>query len=91
MSDNADIKELTEYVLFYLQAVAIGDVRRELTFCRKTGIPVIGIIENMSGFICPHCSVSYRNIFFSVSAPHSLCFISLFLSLSLMERDVDQR
>ena len=40
------------------QAIAVNDVRRELTFCRKTGIPVIGIIENMSGYLCPHCSVS---------------------------------
>ena len=39
------------------QAVAVGDVRRELTFCKKTKIPVMGIIENMSGFACPHCSV----------------------------------
>lgn len=44
--------------MIHLQAVAVGDVRRELTFCRKTGIPVIGIIENMSGYKCPHCSVS---------------------------------
>ncbi|KAK6165183.1 hypothetical protein SNE40_023625 [Patella caerulea] len=44
------------------QAVAVGDVRRELTFCRKTRIPVIGIIENMSGFVCPHCS-ECTNIF----------------------------
>lgn len=40
------------------QAVSIGDVRRELTFCKKTGLQVIGVIENMSGFACPHCSVS---------------------------------
>jgi predicted RNA-binding Zn-ribbon protein involved in translation (DUF1610 family) len=40
------------------QAVAIEDVRKELTFCRKTGIPVLGVIENMSGFVCPTCSVS---------------------------------
>ncbi|KAL8579017.1 hypothetical protein ACOMHN_035956 [Nucella lapillus] len=46
------------------QAVAVGDVRRELTFCRKTGIPVIGIIENMSGYKCPHCS-ECTNIFSS--------------------------
>ncbi|XP_064151427.1 cytosolic Fe-S cluster assembly factor NUBP2 isoform X4 [Loxodonta africana] len=39
------------------QAVSVGDVRRELTFCRKTGLPVIGIVENMSGFVCPHCAV----------------------------------
>ncbi|KAJ8318992.1 hypothetical protein KUTeg_004083 [Tegillarca granosa] len=38
------------------QAVAVGDVRRELTFCKKTHMPVIGIIENMSGFVCPHCT-----------------------------------
>lgn len=44
------------------QAVAVSDVRRELTFCRKTGIPVIGIIENMSGYVCPHCT-ECTNIF----------------------------
>ena len=33
-------------------------MRRELTFCKKTGVPVIGIIENMSGFACPCCGVS---------------------------------
>lgn len=38
------------------QAVAVADVRRELTFCRKTKLPVLGIIENMSGYVCPHCS-----------------------------------
>lgn len=31
------------------QQVAIEDVRKEITFCRKTGIPIMGIIENMSG------------------------------------------
>jgi Mrp family chromosome partitioning ATPase len=46
------------------QAVAIEDVRKELTFCRKTGIPVIGVIENMSGFVCPTCS-ECTNIFSS--------------------------
>ncbi|XP_069124772.1 cytosolic Fe-S cluster assembly factor NUBP2 homolog [Argopecten irradians] len=44
------------------QAVAVGDVRRELTFCKKTHIPVIGLIENMSGFVCPHCT-ECTNIF----------------------------
>lgn len=41
--------------------MALSDVRRELTFCRKTGTPVLGLIENMSGFVCPHCSVSLLN------------------------------
>lgn len=39
------------------QAVAVDDVLREVTFCRKTGIPIIGIVENMSGFVCPSCEV----------------------------------
>ena len=38
------------------QMVSVDDVIKELTFCRKTGINVIGVIENMSGFVCPHCS-----------------------------------
>lgn len=40
-----------------IQAVALADVRRELAFCRKTGVRVLGIVENMSGYSCPHCSV----------------------------------
>ncbi|RKF63091.1 Cytosolic Fe-S cluster assembly factor CFD1 [Golovinomyces cichoracearum] len=38
------------------QAVATADVKKELNFCIKTGINVIGIVENMSGFVCPQCS-----------------------------------
>ncbi|KAH8805838.1 P-loop containing nucleoside triphosphate hydrolase protein [Xylogone sp. PMI_703] len=38
------------------QAVATADVRKELNFCVKTRIHVIGVVENMSGFVCPNCS-----------------------------------
>lgn len=38
------------------QAVATADVRKELNFCAKTGINVLGVVENMSGFVCPNCS-----------------------------------
>ncbi|KAI9145148.1 P-loop containing nucleoside triphosphate hydrolase protein [Paraphysoderma sedebokerense] len=38
------------------QAVALSDVRKELSFCKKVKLPVIGVVENMSGFICPHCA-----------------------------------
>jgi Mrp family chromosome partitioning ATPase len=37
------------------QEVAVTDVRRSITFCRKLSLPVAGLIENMSGFVCPHC------------------------------------
>lgn len=39
-------------------------MRRELTFCKKTGLQVIGVIENMSGFACPHCA-ECTNVFSS--------------------------
>ncbi len=37
------------------QNVALADVRKSITFCHKLNLPVIGVIENMSGFVCPHC------------------------------------
>ncbi|XP_071440002.1 cytosolic Fe-S cluster assembly factor nubp1 [Hetaerina americana] len=37
------------------QEVALLDVRKELDFCKKVNLPVIGVVENMSGFICPKC------------------------------------
>ncbi|KAB5545535.1 P-loop containing nucleoside triphosphate hydrolase protein [Coniochaeta sp. 2T2.1] len=38
------------------QAVATADVKKELNFCAKTGVRVLGVVENMSGFVCPNCS-----------------------------------
>jgi Mrp family chromosome partitioning ATPase len=37
------------------QELAIADVRRSVTFCRQVGLRVLGVIENMSGFVCPKC------------------------------------
>jgi len=37
------------------QDVATTDVRKCVTFCRKLELPVLGVIENMSGFVCPKC------------------------------------
>jgi ATP-binding protein involved in chromosome partitioning len=37
------------------QRVAAVDVRKSITFCRQLEVPVLGIVENMSGFVCPKC------------------------------------
>ena len=37
------------------QDVALLDSRKSITFSAQANIPIIGLIENMSGFICPHC------------------------------------
>ena len=37
------------------QQLAITDVRKSISFCRQLNLPVLGVIENMSGFVCPDC------------------------------------
>ena len=37
------------------QKVAAVDVRKSITFCRQLRVPVLGVVENMSGFACPKC------------------------------------
>ena len=37
------------------QDVAISDVRRCVSFCNTLSLPVVGIVENMSGLACPKC------------------------------------
>ncbi|WPH03879.1 Cytosolic Fe-S cluster assembly factor CFD1 [Acrodontium crateriforme] len=44
------------------QAISISDVKKEINFCRKVGVKVLGVIENMAGFVCPNCS-ECSNIF----------------------------
>lgn len=44
------------------QEVALLDVRKEIDFCRKAGIPILGLVENMAGFVCPKCRTQ-SNIF----------------------------
>ena len=37
------------------QDVALLDSRKSITFAAQVKIPIIGLVENMSGFVCPHC------------------------------------
>lgn len=38
------------------QEVALQDVRKQLDFCRRLGVRVLGVVENMSSFRCPGCA-----------------------------------
>lgn len=38
------------------QEVSLLDVRKEIDFCRKAGIKILGLVENMSLFVCPKCT-----------------------------------
>jgi ATP-binding protein involved in chromosome partitioning len=37
------------------QDVALSDVGRALSMLRRLNVPIIGLVENMSSFVCPHC------------------------------------
>lgn len=37
------------------QQLAVTDVKKCITFCKQLNLPVLGVIENMSGFVCPKC------------------------------------
>ena len=37
------------------QEIALADVRKSINFCKTVNMEIFGIIENMSGFDCPHC------------------------------------
>lgn len=37
------------------QEVSLADVRKSISFCKTVKMDIIGLVENMSGFVCPHC------------------------------------
>jgi Mrp family chromosome partitioning ATPase len=38
------------------QEIATFDVRKSIDFCEKLNLPIAGVVENMSGFVCPRCA-----------------------------------
>ncbi len=38
------------------QKVALADVRKSINFCKTVKMEIIGVVENMSGLVCPHCN-----------------------------------
>lgn len=55
------------------QEVSLLDVRKEINFCRKSGTKVLGVVENMSGFVCPHCSECTEVFFPSSGGAEKMC------------------
>ena len=37
------------------QEISLADVRKSINFCRQVNMRILGVVENMSGFVCPHC------------------------------------
>jgi len=49
------IKDAKALVVTTPQNIALADVRKSLNFCKHVKMKILGIVENMSGFVCPHC------------------------------------
>lgn len=37
------------------QEISLADVRKSINFCRQVNMAILGVVENMSGQVCPHC------------------------------------
>ena len=37
------------------QEISLADVRKSINFCRQVNLEILGVVENMSDFSCPHC------------------------------------
>jgi len=52
------IKDARALIVTTPQEVSLADVRKSINFCHQVGMFILGLVENMSGFICPHCGES---------------------------------
>ena len=49
------IKDARAVIVTTPQEVSLADVRKSIDFCRQVNMPILGLVENMSGMVCPHC------------------------------------
>jgi len=49
------IPEAQAVIITTPQEVSLADVRKAINFCRKVDMPIMGLVENMSGLVCPRC------------------------------------
>lgn len=49
------VQPLDGAVIVAAPGKSAADVRRSISFCRELSVPVLGVVENMSGFVCPQC------------------------------------
>jgi len=52
------IKDAVAVIVTTPQEVALADVRKSINFCKTVNMNIIGLVENMSGYTCPHCGES---------------------------------
>jgi Mrp family chromosome partitioning ATPase len=49
------IKDARAVIVTTPQEIALADVRKSINFCKTVNMQILGLVENMSGYTCPHC------------------------------------
>jgi ATP-binding protein involved in chromosome partitioning len=49
------ISDASALIVTTPQEISLADVRKSINFCRQVNMEILGLVENMSGMICPHC------------------------------------
>ena len=52
------IKDAQAIIVTTPQEVALADVRKSINFCKTVKMEILGLVENMSSYTCPHCGQS---------------------------------
>jgi ATP-binding protein involved in chromosome partitioning len=55
MSVAQTIPEAHALIVTTPQEISLADVRKSINFCQKINLDMLGLVENMSGYRCPHC------------------------------------
>ena len=55
MSVAQTIPEAKAIIVTTPQEISLADVRKSINFCQKINLEILGLVENMSGYHCPHC------------------------------------
>ena len=55
MSVAQTIPDAKAIIVTTPQEISLADVRKSINFCQKINLEILGIVENMSGYHCPHC------------------------------------
>ncbi len=55
MSVAQTIPEAKAMIVTTPQEISLADVRKSINFCQKINLEILGLVENMSGYRCPHC------------------------------------
>jgi Mrp family chromosome partitioning ATPase/predicted Fe-Mo cluster-binding NifX family protein len=55
MSVAQTIPDAKAVIVTTPQEISLADVRKSINFCQKINLEVLGLVENMSGYFCPHC------------------------------------